>query len=135
MYLRADAIIVSREEGVGWGEEKKKGRDWIDTVGPRVIMCYTHIRYLLDARLEVLLGQITDEITDLSQSVWQRIQVHSSMNADQKASKRIWSFHWCSDGTHSDKPTLISYNTPVWDTGTASGRRQTAVTRRRDRFG
>jgi hypothetical protein len=82
------------------------GRKWRVTVWVPLYtvggMLYTHVRYFLYARLVVLLRQITDEITDLGQCVWQWIQVHSSMNTDPKAYvlKLSLSTEWWSQCQH-----------------------------------
>lgn len=52
----------------------------------------TYIRQFLNAWLVVFFRQISNEIADLRQRVWQWIQVHSSMNADSKASIRFEAF-------------------------------------------
>lgn len=71
----------------------------------------TYIRQFLNAWLVVFFRQISNEIADLRQRVWQWIQVHSSMNADSKASIRFEAFFF--DVEDRGKNDTVSLNATV----------------------
>lgn len=62
----------------------------------------TYVWQFLNTRLVIFFRQISNEIADLRQRIWQWIQVHSSMNAVSKASIRFEAFFFGGEDCNND---------------------------------